>query len=82
MAIDRLAWCEISKKAIEHNVRQIQSVGGTDVKVMAVVKGNAYGHGAVEVSKIAIGAGAKYLGVSSFFLRRSNFERQKLKAQL
>ncbi len=67
MAIERLAWCEISKKAIEHNIREIQTFVGPEVNVMAVVKANAYGHGAIEISKIALESGAKYLGVSSFF---------------
>jgi alanine racemase len=67
MAIERLAWCEISKKAIEHNIGQIQKAVGRAVKIMAVIKANAYGHGAQDVSKIVIDSGAKYLGVSSFF---------------
>lgn len=67
MTLERLAWCEISKKAIKNNIEVIQDFVGPKVDMMAVVKGNAYGHGAVEVSKVAIEAGAKYLGVSSFF---------------
>ena len=67
MAIERLSWCEISKKAINHNIAEIKKSIGPNVKLMAVVKGNAYGHGAIEVSKIALESGAEYLGVSSFF---------------
>ncbi len=67
MAIERLAWCEISKKALRYNIEQIQKTVGEDVKIMAVVKANAYGHGALNISKIAIDFGAEYLGVSSFF---------------
>ena len=66
MALERLAWCEISKEAIEYNIKQIQKLIGPRVVVMAVVKANAYGHGAVEASKIALAVGAKMLGVSSF----------------
>ena len=67
MAIERLAWCEISKKWLEHNIDQIKKIVSPDVGICAVVKANAYGHGAIGVSKIAIAAGAKYLGVSSFY---------------
>ena len=67
MAIERLAGCEISKKALKSNLKVVKEKVGSDVDIMAVVKGNAYGHGAVEVSKIAIDSGANSLGVSSFF---------------
>lgn len=65
MALERLAWCEISKGAIKHNLEQIQKFVGPKLGVMAVVKANAYGHGAIEVSKIALEAGVKMIGVSS-----------------
>jgi len=39
---------------------------GPQVAIMAVVKANAYGHGSMETSKIALESGAKMLGVSSF----------------
>ena len=70
MAIERLAWCEISKKAIKHNIEEIRSTVGQSVKIMTVVKANAYGHGALDVTKLAIDFGAEYLGVSSFFEAR------------
>lgn len=66
MALERLAWCEISKGALEHNLKQVKNFVGPKVDLMAVVKANAYGHGAVEVSKIALEAGVKVLGTSSF----------------
>ena len=66
MALERLAWCEISKEALSDNIKTIQEFVGPKVVFMAVVKANAYGHGAVETSKIALAAGAKLLGVSSF----------------
>ncbi len=66
MALERLAWCEISKNALEHNLAQIQKFVGGKCAIMAVVKANAYGHGAAEISKTALEAGAKMLGVSSF----------------
>ena len=66
MVLERLAWCEISKEAIKHNLKKIQDFVGPKVAIMAVVKANAYGHGAVETSKIALDSGARVLGVSSF----------------
>lgn len=66
MALERLAWCEISKKNIQSNIEQIKKFVGPKVSLMAVVKANAYGHGAVETAKIALDAGVEILGTSSF----------------
>lgn len=60
-----LTYLEINKSAIVHNLRQIKQLVGSKVGIMAVVKSNAYGHGMVEVAKIAIKAGASWLGVIS-----------------
>ena len=48
--------------AIQHNVRRLREI--TNTRVMAVVKANAYGHGAVEVARAAVDAGAEWLGVA------------------
>ena len=53
---------EIDRAAIAHNTKEITS--RIPQAVMAVVKANAYGHGAVEVSNIAIENGATMLGVA------------------
>jgi alanine racemase len=66
MALERLAWCEISKETLKNNLEKIQKFVGAKSVIMAVVKANAYGHGAIEVSKTSLSAGAKMLGVSSF----------------
>ncbi|RFA10051.1 alanine racemase [Subtercola boreus] len=50
--------------AIRHNVRAVDALVGPDTAVMAVVKANGYGHGAVEVARAAIEAGATWLGVA------------------
>jgi alanine racemase len=50
--------------AIAHNVRQFRRHLAPDVKIMAVVKANAYGHGAVQIAKTALQAGAEYLAVA------------------
>lgn len=46
-----VAWVEVSKDALLHNVRQLRSLY-PEAKVAAVVKGNAYGHGQPEVTSI------------------------------
>lgn len=54
-------WIEIDLGAIRANVRQLAR---SDAQVMAVVKANGYGHGAVAVARVAIEAGASWLGVA------------------
>lgn len=58
-------WVEINKKALQNNIRQFRKLIGNKVDLMAVVKSNAYGHGLVEVAKIAMKSGAAWLGVDS-----------------
>jgi len=60
----RGAWVEVDLGAIRHNVRQVRSLVGEGVRVMAVVKADAYGHGAVETSKAMIEGGADALAVT------------------
>ncbi|WP_018751103.1 alanine racemase [Paenibacillus sanguinis] len=60
----RDTWAEISLPAIAHNTRLFSRQKARDCRLMAVVKANAYGHGAVQVARTAIHAGAEYLGVA------------------
>jgi len=62
---ERLTWVEIDTDALASNVRLIKSFIGPDVALMAVVKADAYGHGAVQAARIALLNGATYIGVSS-----------------
>jgi alanine racemase len=55
----------ISREQIARNFRNIRSVVGPGVEVAGVVKADAYGHGALEVSRAILGAGARWLAVSS-----------------
>ncbi len=59
----RDTWAEVNLDAIEHNINEIKNNLHTDTKIMAIVKADGYGHGAVQVAKTAIHAGAGYLGV-------------------
>ncbi|HEY3375553.1 MAG TPA: alanine racemase [Candidatus Aquicultor sp.] len=60
----RPLWAEIDLSAIKHNIREAKKVIGANVAIMAIVKANGYGHGAVPVAKAAIEAGASSLGVA------------------
>lgn len=55
---------EINLDKIEHNLNEFRRLLGPDVQIMAVVKADAYGHGAVEVARAALRAGASSLGVA------------------
>src|SRR5262245_46200998 len=55
----------ISRRQIARNYRAALNVVGPNVTVAGVVKADAYGHGALEVSRILVGEGAKWLAVSS-----------------
>ncbi|MCI0531565.1 MAG: alanine racemase [candidate division Zixibacteria bacterium] len=60
----RPAWLEVSKSALAFNCRNIKKKLGREVQLVAMVKANAYGHGAVECSKIFLKNGASRLGVA------------------
>lgn len=59
------AWVEIDLAAIAHNVRQLKRVLAPATELMAVVKADAYGHGAVTVARTALQHGASWLGVAT-----------------
>ncbi|HEY9887981.1 MAG TPA: alanine racemase, partial [Candidatus Obscuribacterales bacterium] len=59
------AWVEIDIGALQHNVRQLTRHIGPRSTLMAVVKADAYGHGAVTVAQTALAAGAQWLGVAT-----------------
>jgi alanine racemase len=61
----RWAWVEINREAIRHNLKRFRKYLGPDVKMMAVVKADGYGHGAAECARVALATGATALGVSS-----------------
>jgi alanine racemase len=60
-----LTWLEISKSALVNNLKQFRKIIGKKIKLMAVVKSNAYGHGMIECAKIFEKNGADYLGVAN-----------------
>src|SRR3972149_6033730 len=60
----RPAYLEIDLKALASNVKKIKRRLGKKVELLAVVKADGYGHGAYEVSKVALKNGAGSLGVA------------------
>ena len=73
-----LHWVEISAAALQNNVSAFRKRLGAHVKLGAVVKSNAYGHGMLEVADIATRAGADWLCVNGvdegIALRRAGHE--------
>ncbi len=58
-----LSWIEIDARPLACNLRKFKARLGTATRLMAVVKAQAYGHGALPVARVALGAGADWLGV-------------------
>ncbi len=63
-SVRRPTWAEISKSAVAHNVRALKNVMG-ETKLCAVVKADAYTHGAVTVARAALEGGADSFGVAT-----------------
>jgi alanine racemase len=59
-----LIWAEIDLNAIAYNVGELRRRTVLSAKLMAVVKADGYGHGAVEVARTALASGAEWLGVA------------------
>src|SRR5690606_13411840 len=59
-------WAEVDQSATAHNIQQLRQIIGNNVSLMAVVKADAYGHGAVATGITALGNGAQMLGVATF----------------
>jgi alanine racemase len=61
----RPTWAEVSLTSLRQNFRTVLKHAGAGVTVCAVVKADAYGHGAVECSRALQDEGARWLGVTS-----------------
>ncbi|HAE06315.1 MAG TPA: alanine racemase [Richelia sp.] len=59
------AWIEVNGSALSNNVKQLHKLLSPQTKLMAVVKADAYGHGANFVASVALEAGASWLGVAT-----------------
>jgi alanine racemase len=74
----RDTWVEVNLNAISHNVKSMKHHIGEDTEIIAVVKANGYGHGAVQVANTALNSGASMLAVAfldeAIALRNSGIE--------
>ncbi len=61
----RPTWAEVNLSAIEYNYKRVLRLVGKGVKMMVVVKANAYGHGTVEISQVLEKLDVEYLGVAT-----------------
>lgn len=64
-SIRRDAWVEIDLNAIESNLQIIRSWLEPSTKLMAVVKSDAYGHGAAMIAELCVASGCQWIGVAS-----------------
>ncbi|OQY99709.1 MAG: alanine racemase, partial [Candidatus Brocadia sp. UTAMX2] len=60
----RPTWVEIDLHALRHNLLAIQRKVGPQIKIMGIVKADAYGHGDYEVSRILLKHGVAMLGIA------------------
>ncbi|NCQ33748.1 alanine racemase, partial [bacterium] len=63
--LPRSLWVDIDCAALAHNLHQVQRLLSPATRLMAVVKADGYGHGAVAAARTFVEAGAQYLGVST-----------------
>lgn len=61
----RRTWAEVDLDAIAANVAAVRNILDPATTVMAVLKADAYGHGAVSVARAALDGGARWLGVAT-----------------
>ncbi|MGE5381376.1 MAG: alanine racemase [Methylocystaceae bacterium] len=60
-----LSWVEIDLAALHHNLEMVRGQLKNKTKIIAVVKADAYGHGAVEISRVLIEYGIDALAVAT-----------------
>ncbi|WQT02410.1 alanine racemase [Helicobacter pylori] len=63
--LKRASFVEVNTASLRHNFRAVKSIVPKDAHIMAVVKANAYGVGAIKASEIFLQEGANYLGVAT-----------------
>ncbi|WP_033767795.1 alanine racemase [Helicobacter pylori] len=63
--LKRASFVEVNTHSLRHNFHAVKSIVPKDACVMAVVKANAYGVGALKASEIFLQEGANYLGVAT-----------------
>src|SRR3972149_11749874 len=60
----RPTWVEIDLNALRHNLLAIRKWVGPQIKILGLVKADAYGHGDYEVSRVLLSNGVEMLGIA------------------
>ncbi len=80
--LHRPTWCEVDLQAVAHNYRVLKKLAGFKTEMLPVIKGDAYGHGMLQVASILNDAGVKFFGVSDVeegvLLRQTGFTQKIL----
>lgn len=74
------AWVEVDTKALRHNIKKIKEMAAP-LSVLGVMKANAYGLGAVPISRILVEEGISFLGVACLQEARE-LEAANIKAEI
>ena len=59
------SWVEVDLDNFNGNLKEVRRLIGPDVRILQVVKADAYGHGAIEISNAALKNGVSCLGVAN-----------------
>ena len=73
------AWAEIDLNCLTNNVRTLRELVPKTTRLLAAVKADAYGHGAVEVSKTLLKNGVDALGVALCYRILTTFSTSRSK---
>ncbi|MBO7672153.1 alanine racemase, partial [bacterium] len=65
ISIHRDSWVEINLENVAHNIKELKKTVPENKKILAVVKADAYGHGAVMLAPTLLASGCDMLGVAS-----------------
>ncbi|MFA5527031.1 MAG: alanine racemase [Peptostreptococcales bacterium] len=65
MNMNEIKWAEINIDNLIHNIKKVREHVDQETHIAAVIKANAYGHGALEIAHILLENGADVLAVSS-----------------
>ena len=60
----RPTWVEVDLSALRHNILAIKKWVGPQIKILGIVKADAYGHGDDEVSRVLLNNGVEMLGIA------------------
>ncbi|OHC06731.1 MAG: alanine racemase [Planctomycetes bacterium RIFOXYD2_FULL_41_16] len=64
MIMHRPTWVEIDLNALRHNLLAVKKRIGPQIKILGIVKADAYGHGDYEVSRVLLNNGVEMLGIA------------------